>query len=316
MARFFHLIYFIFNFTVLKIIAAIVFTLICGTGLAQQGLNKYKYIIVPKKFEHFNQPNQHQTSTLLKYAFAERGFLVIYDDEMPADLFQNRCLGLTALLKDNSSMFYTKVAVALLDCTGQEVFATLEARNRIKEYNKAYKAAILEAMTAFDGFDYTYVPVKADEKPITLNFKNDVKTLEEAPKATVSAISIPKDTAGIKPKNSNAMVSQTATQTDQSYKSREPIGSTITKSSKEPPTSGLGENKGATVLYAQAIANGYQLVDSTPKVVLKLMKSSSDNVFMATGDGKSGMVFQNGDIWVFEYYLGEELVRDELSIKF
>lgn len=300
----------------MKIITAIVFTLICGTGLAQEALNKYKYIIVPKKFEHFKQPNQHQTSTLLKYSFTELGFLVIYDDELPADLFQNRCLGLTAMLKDDSSMFNTKVTIALLDCAGQEVFASNQASNRIKVYDKAYKEAILEAMTSFDGFDYKYVPVKADSKPITLNFKNDVKMLEADLPVTVATTSIPKDTAETKPKNSNAMVTQTATQTDQYYKNVEPVMAIVKQSTEEVPSSDVDENKDARVLYAQPIANGYQLVDSTPKVMLKLMKSSSENVYIANGGGKSGMVFQNEDTWIFEYYLGEQLVREELIIKF
>ena len=37
--------------------------IISFSGVAQQELNNYKYIIVPKKFDGFKRANQHQTGT-------------------------------------------------------------------------------------------------------------------------------------------------------------------------------------------------------------------------------------------------------------
>lgn len=297
----------------MKNILLIVLVLVYTSGFGQENLNNYKYIIIPKKFENFKIPNQYQTSTLLKYAFTEKGFLAIYDDVLPEDLFKNRCLGLIAQLRDESSLFGTKVSVGLKDCAGQEVFSSMESKNRIKSYNEAYKSAILESMTSFDDIDYSYTPVIEDSQPITVSFKNDVKTLKGDITEPTEVPAIPIQTPEMQPKNNSVGVTQTATETVQTYRDVSPVDSMVKKAPKEIPSS---ENKDADILYAQPIANGYQLVDGTPKVVMKLMKSSTENVYIANGQGKSGMVFQSEDTWVFEYYLDDQLVRDELRIKF
>lgn len=69
-------------------------------------------------------------------------------------------------------------------------------------------------------------------------------------------------------------------------------------------------------LFAQPIANGYQLVDTTPKVVLKMYKTSQPDSFTAQGDGKNGVIFKKGNDWYFEYYQNDKLVSDKLNIKF
>lgn len=71
-----------------------------------------------------------------------------------------------------------------------------------------------------------------------------------------------------------------------------------------------------TPLYAQPITNGYQLVDSTPKVVLRLYKTSNPDSFTAVTEGINGIVFKKGNDWIFEYYLNDELVSQKLDIKF
>ncbi|MHA3787318.1 hypothetical protein ACX0HA_03840 [Flavobacterium hauense] len=69
-------------------------------------------------------------------------------------------------------------------------------------------------------------------------------------------------------------------------------------------------------LFAQPIANGYQLVDNTPKVILKIYKTSQQDSFTAVSDTKNGVVFKKGNDWVFEYYLNDKLISEKLNIKF
>jgi hypothetical protein len=69
-------------------------------------------------------------------------------------------------------------------------------------------------------------------------------------------------------------------------------------------------------LFAQPIANGYQLVDSTPKVVLKIYKTSQQDSYTAVSESKNGVVFKKGNEWVFEYYKDDNLVSEKLNIKF
>jgi hypothetical protein len=69
-------------------------------------------------------------------------------------------------------------------------------------------------------------------------------------------------------------------------------------------------------LFAQPIANGYQLVDTTPKVVLKMYKTSQPDSYTAQGEGKNGVIFKKGNDWYFEYYQNDKLVSEKLNIKF
>ncbi|MDC6385980.1 hypothetical protein D2V93_10575 [Flagellimonas taeanensis] len=260
-------------------------------------LNEYKYIIVPKKFGSFKSENQYQTSTLVKHFLSENGFTAVYDDALPADLAANRCLGLVADLLDASSMFSTKLHLTLKNCQNVEVFRTVEGKSKIKDFDSAYKEALERAFVSFSNMNYQYEPKKQDvvsqEKPVTISFKDDVKSLEEKPKEYV--------------------VEHKATLEEQTYKSVEPRPSTIQRPTNvsEPQT-----QLPSGVLYAQPIANGYQLVDSTPKIVLKLGETSMENVFLTEYAGNSAVVFKKDEKWVLEYSENGEKKMMELNIKF
>ncbi|MFD0796670.1 hypothetical protein ACFQZJ_04305 [Maribacter chungangensis] len=290
----------------MKNIFAIVFVLIGYSGIGQVNLNEYKYIIIPKTLGDFKEENQYLTSTLLKHLFVQKGFTAVYEDAIPEDLYLDRCLGLTARLIDNSSMFRTKVQILVENCKGEKVFSSIEGTNKIKEYKESYKQGITDAMSSFNDLNYSYKEEAVTDKPITISFKNDVKTLE------TDSAKLSTDT-----ENRSKVVKQTSSLEDQSYKSMEPVASDIRQAApKSKIESKLSAVNDGEVLYAQPIANGYQLIDSAPKVVMKLLNSSTKNVFIAQADNKSGMVFQKDGIWVFEYYTGTELIQEELRIKF
>jgi hypothetical protein len=75
-------------------------------------------------------------------------------------------------------------------------------------------------------------------------------------------------------------------------------------------------NEPLGTLYAQAIANGYQLIDTTPKIVLTLLKTSVENYFIASNASASGIVLKKDENWVFEYYKDGKLVSQKLQVKF
>ncbi|MCA0960100.1 hypothetical protein AB9K32_02740 [Allomuricauda sp. XS_ASV26] len=266
------------------------------SGAVNAQLNNYKYIIVPKKFEAYKTVNKYQTSTLVKYYFEQNGFDAVYDDALPPDLANERCLGLVADIEDSSSLFATKLNITLKDCNNVEVFRSMEGKSRIKEFNESYKDAIQKAFVSFSGMNYSYVPktkVKVqDEAPVTISFKDDVKTVEEEPAKYV--------------------VEQKSTMDEQVYKAIEPKPSNITRAVVEKTE--LPDP--SSVLYAQAIGNGYQLVDSSPKVVLKLEETSMDNVFMTSYNGNNALVFKKNDKWILEYSDNGEKIQKELNIKF
>lgn len=70
------------------------------------------------------------------------------------------------------------------------------------------------------------------------------------------------------------------------------------------------------ILYAQPTANGFQLVDTTPKKVLALLKTSVPDLYITEGGPSNGVVFKKNEEWIFEYYKDNKLVSQQLQIKF
>lgn len=297
---------------------------------AQVNLNEYKYIVVPKRFDGFKKENQHQTSTYIKYMFSKKGFATVYDDNLPTDLASNRCLGLYVDLINNSSMFTTKTALELKDCNNQEVFLTQEGKSKKKDYKDAFTEAISKAFGSFDTLNYVYEPKEdAKQEPLTVSFKNDVKTLDEKPEATkdqdpmVAQIAteeiqsyedrrpVETDYKKANTMEENNRIAQQATKEEQSFKNMEPVQTDYGKA----PTVSASKLTSET-LYAQTLPNGYQLIDSTPKIQLKIFKSSMPNVYIAKADGRDGVVYSSDGKWFFEYHEGDKIIKEELRIKF
>jgi hypothetical protein len=77
--------------------------------------------------------------------------------------------------------------------------------------------------------------------------------------------------------------------------------------------SGSGEN---SVLFAQPIKNGFQLVDSTPKVVLKVYKTTNPSIYIASKESIQGVFISKDNQWFFEYYQKEILMSEKIEVKF
>ncbi|MGB5498068.1 MAG: hypothetical protein WBM77_04005 [Maribacter sp.] len=286
----------------MKNLFVIVFVLTVFCGYSQGNLNEYKYIIVPKKFDDFRKENQYKTSTLVKYLFTQKGFNAVYDDALPNDLNSDRCLGLIVSLKNESYMLNTKTSLVLKDCSSKEVFFTLTGKSKIKEFEDAYREAITEAFGTIRAMDYTYVPKKQKGEPVTISFKNDVKHMEKK----------------IEPKNKvdAAVVKQVATPEEQVYKSNEPVDSKIEKADQSTKEMMVELKNDSNILYAQEIPNGFQLVDNTPKIRLKLLRTSIPDVYVVKHAKSNGVVYKKDGKWFLEYYFGDTLETEVLNIKF
>lgn len=139
----------------------------------QSQLDSYKYFIVPLDIEGFDTKNPYGISTLLKYLLQQDGFTAVYDEQMPAELLDKRCLGSTVKLVDLSNTFITRVALTFEDCNGAVVFRSKDGKSKIKEYKPAYEEAIREAFRSVNAIPYNYKePAKT-----TISFKDDVKKL-------------------------------------------------------------------------------------------------------------------------------------------
>jgi hypothetical protein len=75
--------------------------------------------------------------------------------------------------------------------------------------------------------------------------------------------------------------------------------------------------KDPNLLYAQPTESGYQLIDKTPKVVMKLLKTSQTNVFIAIKDNVQGsLILKEDGYWYFESYQNDKLVSEKIVVKF
>ena len=264
-------------------------------------LNSYKYIIVPKKFDIFSEENLWQTSVLVKYLFENEGYNTIYDDELPPDLVNQRCLGLVVDLEKNSTLTWTKMTIVLKDCNSADIFRSPEGRSKSKDFREAYHESIKEAFRIFETINYSYQPV--EEETVTVNFGNDIRSVEDDAKGQVVK---------------DAAVVQVATPDEQYYKDVQPQPSEYIK--EEPKQAEVEETlaeEGSTDYWtAKESATGYELVDSNSELKVMLYKTSAPDVFLAKYGKVDGMVYKKDSKWILEYYENKELVVEELNIRF
>jgi len=267
-------------------------------GLQAQ-LNEYKYVIVPKIFKGFKDENQYKTSTLLKHLFTKKGFETYYENDLPSDLSSDRCLGLLVQLNHKSSMFATKVSIILEDCNSNKVYTSLEGRSKEKDYILSYKEAIEMAFASINSLPYKYNPVHT--KSVTA--KTAIPVIEEK-----SELSINKG-------------GQTTTAVEENLKQSEMVTNSKTTPIENTTVaaatvSTIPETSKSNVLYAQEVSNGYQLVDSTPKIRLKIYNTAVPEVYIGANEKGTGVVYKRANQWYFEYYVSDQLQIEEFTIKF
>lgn len=125
-------------------------------GFAQEDINQYRYVVVPKQFEFQKEAGQYQLNGLTRFLFEKYGFEVYLEGEVPDALMNNPCEGLKGVVKDESGMLTTKVKVVLTDCRNNVVFETKEGKTKEKDYSKSFNLAIREAFEDIGQLNYAY----------------------------------------------------------------------------------------------------------------------------------------------------------------
>jgi len=239
-----------------------------GAFAQEKTINDHKYLIVPRKFEFFREPNKYNMNELTKMVFEKYGFTVFYTDQkLPDELALDRCKAVYGDLLNDSGMLATNVYIQIKDCNGKVLYKSERGNSKAKDYKKAYTEALREASHSLVSLNYRY----SGGNDI-VSVANELKSISKQEQGTTPVVAAP-----------------------------------------APETlSVINENQ----LFAQPTTNGYQLVDMTPKVVLKMYKTSQPDNYTAQGDGKNGVVFKKGNEWFFEYYKDDKLVSEKLNIKF
>lgn len=94
-------------------------------------------------------------------------------------------------------------------------------------------------------------------------------------------------------------------------KSNEPIEETVETESS------IKEQKGVNLSLRTVVTkNGYNLVDSSKKVYYELLKTSNPTIFIAKKGNIQGVFTLSGQNSKFESYQNDELVVEEVEVKF
>jgi hypothetical protein len=284
----------------------VLFLLFSLSGYSQNTINNYKYVVVPGKFSFLKQNDEYSLNSLTKGLLAYKGFTVYFDNtELPSEVANNRCRVLNADLLEKSGMFTTSITLLLKDCQGNIVFKSKEGKSREKDYKVAYSMALRDAYTSLDQIPYTYIgPANESAQPIITT-----TTSAASVKSTEVASAVPG-------KSTEAVTNQPATPTIITTASPASVKPTVAATAVPVKSPETVTDQPAGTLYAQAIANGYQLIDTTPKVVLTLLKTSAENYFIASNATASGIVLKKSEDWFFEYYKDGKLISEKLLVKF
>ncbi|AUC15734.1 hypothetical protein BTO06_11490 [Tenacibaculum sp. SZ-18] len=155
----------------------LVFLLISVSVFGQKNINNYKYIVVPRQMEVFDEADKYQTSGLTKFLFNKNDFTAfLNEDDLPKDLALNKCLALRAELEDGSGMFSTKLNLVLKDCYNEVIFRADEGKSKIKEYKRAYQEALRKSFSSIKRLNYKYEPLKKStviKRDLNVTLKKD-----------------------------------------------------------------------------------------------------------------------------------------------
>ncbi|WOI22544.1 hypothetical protein [Nonlabens ulvanivorans] len=167
----------------LLVFISIFLTVICQA----QDLNDFKYVIVDNQYDFQKEPNEYRLNEMMVFEIKKRGISAFRNLEvLPQDLNRGTCNALS-LRVNVSTGLRVKMTFEFVDCNGQIVLITKDGIGRTKNFEKAYREAIRDAMTSLDGLNYSYAASLDDrpsgiEKPIQVMQPSAVKpSLEITP---------------------------------------------------------------------------------------------------------------------------------------
>jgi len=166
----------------------IVIFIIFQTSLyAQTGLNQYKYVSVPDRFDFLKTNDQYQMSSLTQFLLTKKGFTVLESIEnYPSDLAANSCLLLDLNVEKIKGFLKTKLEVQFINCKKEIVFRSAIGTSKEKDYKIAYHQAIRAAFDSIEALNYNYEASPAIDISATIETSTNV-----LPKPSVQIPSAP-----------------------------------------------------------------------------------------------------------------------------
>ncbi|MFC4721429.1 hypothetical protein ACFO5O_03785 [Geojedonia litorea] len=276
---------------------------------AQENINNFKYVIVPTSYNFLEGQDRYQLNSLTKFLFNKYGFTAfLQNEDFPQDLKNNRCMAMFVNVDKEKAFLRTKLRIDLLDCNGNLITSSRVGATNEKEFDKAYNLALRDAFETFQHANYSYEPgntavasttnqpvvnenLAEKEKEIE-RLQDELKSLKEEKKEPVKEVEVP--VAVIK---------------------EEPKIETKTEVVKPKVNEVKIEVKEASnLLYAQPIANGFQVVDLTPKIVMIILETAKKDTFVVKDD--NAIVYKENGLWYLSRNDGSKVSIEPLNIKF
>lgn len=259
-----------------------------------QSVNDYKAVIIPMKYDFQKTENQYRLQTITKIDLQKAGFQAFYANEAIPTEISDRCSVLYIDVKKDNGFLITKLFVTFKDCYGTEVYKSEIGKSREKEFEAAYAESLNNAFTNVYALNYAYNG--------NTNF---------APKAGITAQSLPVVAAPavVVPTPAVPAVAVIPAATSVAV----PVVAATTSKNESKSSS---DNSSVGLLYAQPTSYGYQLIDSEPKVVMKVYKTSNPASYMAKKGDIQGALVSKDNQWFFEYYQNDKLVSEKIDVKF
>ena len=174
-------------------------------------------------------------------------------------------------------MFKTILKVQLKNCMNEIVFTSKEGTSRDKEYKKAYHGALRDAFQSFKEANYSYKTKQVTQEVV------EVSPINQPIIAKPVIKEIPKKEVIVKQEEPKTVVKKQV----------------------------VNQTTASNILYAQAVNNGFQVVDSTPKVVMLLLSTAKQDVYIVKGE--DAIVYKEDGFW---YKSSNSTSAETLNIKF
>lgn len=250
-----------------------------------QSINDYKAVIIPVKYDFQKSENQFRLQTMTKFNLEKAGMAGFYGNDIILAEYPDRCSLLYIDVIKDSGFLTTKVYITFKNCYGNIVYQSAVGTSREKEFEKAYFDALNDAFVSVYELEYKYNG--------NTNFSPNSGVVSQAvTKSTTVASSVQAVSAVVEPVTS------------------------VSTTKIEGEVIKIAEDKSVNVLYAQPTSYGYQLIDSEPKVIMKVYRTSNPASYMATKDSVQGVLVLKDNIWFFEYYDNDKLISEKINVKF
>jgi hypothetical protein len=282
------------KFTNMKTRILFLMLFIASYGFSQT-VNDYKAVVIPMKYDFQKSDNQYRLQTITKMNLEKAGFHAFYSNENVLAEFSDRCSILYVDVKKDNAFLTTKLFVVFKDCYGNVVFQSAVGKSREKEFESAYVEALNLAFANIYTLNYTYNG--------NTNFSQKPGIADKV----FSQMMTPNSTTPVAPSTNVPVVSAPVVV---------PAVAAVVPASVPKTEPKSVENNSKNLLYAQPTSYGYQLIDSEPKVVMKVYKTSNPASYMAKKGDIQGALVAKGNEWFFEYYQNDTLVSEKIEVKF